>query len=175
MDIFLNILWEQRLANPHKYQQFTFLANEEPKFIIECQPHLWSLPSAKLYENISNTTCCYCGKELSLTVSTSASVTFEKNFHKLAYCVNSQAISTYLTNKIKSAIQSIGHSLKKNRTKKKGSPLDSILSYLYANSEVGKNKSSKMKVYSALKKMVVSKELIETSVNGNLYYQLSDK
>ena len=118
MDIFLNILWEQRLANPHKYQQFTFLANEEPKFIIECQPHLWSLPSAKLYENISNTTCCYCGKELSLTVSTSASVTFEKNFHNQAYCVNPQAISNHYTNIIKSAIQCIIHSSKKNQVKK---------------------------------------------------------
>ena len=242
MDIFVNILWEHKGA-PQGYQQFTFLANEEPKFMIECQPHRWSLPSAssnfpeeshpqktkfgkyelleasscvednpvyveeghnveanedyqhgaitkihtvtkaalqnlvlrpehqksgpsrrailkymfvnfderqknknlvfaalekmvdskeliltsttgipcyKLYENTSNTTCCYCGKELSLTVSSSASVTFEKNFHKQAYCANPQAISNHYTNIIKSAIQCIIHSSKKNHLKKRG-------------------------------------------------------
>ena len=99
---------------------------------------------------------------------------WEKIFHEQSYCVNPPTKLNHYTNMVKSAIQIIYNSLKRKSSKMRGPPLCTILEYLYANSKVGKSKSSKMKVYSALKKMVALKELIETSINGNLYYKPSD-
>jgi len=81
-------------------------------------------------------------------------------------------ICHYYTDIIKSALQSFVLKKKNHKHLKSGPPRNTLLQYMYSKYKV--SKKDKKHVYAALKQMAASMELIETSMNGDLYYKLSD-